>query len=36
MMYNTGDFTDFNCKRPILDMKDVAPYLNILADTDLV
>jgi hypothetical protein len=28
MMYNTGDFTDFNCKRPILDMKDVAPYLK--------
>lgn len=28
MMYNTGDFTDIHCQHPILDMRDVAPYLK--------
>ena len=31
MMYNTGDFTDFACQKPILDMADAAPYLRRLA-----
>lgn len=30
MMYNTGDFTDINCRKPILDMRDAAPYLRHL------
>ena len=32
MMYNTGDFTDIRCANPILDMKDVAPYLHRIGD----
>lgn len=31
MMYNTGDFTDISCGKPILDMRDAAPYLRHLA-----
>lgn len=31
MVYNTGDATDINCQKPILDMRDVAPYLSGLA-----
>ena len=31
MMYNTGDFTDIACQKPILDMADAAPYLRRLA-----
>lgn len=31
MMYNTGDFTDIACQKPILDMRDAAPYLRSLA-----
>ena len=31
MMYNTGDFTDITCQKPILDMADAAPYLRRLA-----
>lgn len=31
MMYNTGDFTDLRCEKPILDMRDAAPYLRHLA-----
>lgn len=31
MMYNTGDFTDLRCEKPILDMADAAPYLRHLA-----
>ena len=31
MMYNTGDFTDITCQKPILDMADAAPYLRHLA-----
>lgn len=27
MLYNTGDFTRLDCTKPILDMRDVAPYL---------
>lgn len=30
MMYNTGDFTDIGCKKPILDMRDAAPYMHRL------
>lgn len=30
MMYNTGDFTDLNCQKPILDMRDAAPYMRHL------
>lgn len=30
MMYNTGDFTDITCQKPILDMADAAPYLRHL------
>ncbi len=30
MMYNTGDFTKLSCERPILDMRDVRPYLPAL------
>lgn len=35
MMYNTGDFTDLACEKPILDMHDAAPYLRHLDDYDL-
>lgn len=35
MMYNTGDFTDIHCEHPILDMKDVMPYLKYLKDYSL-
>lgn len=35
MMYNTGDFTDISCQKPILDMRDAAPYLRHLADYGL-
>lgn len=30
MMYNTGDFTDIECHKPILDTHDAAPYLRHL------
>ena len=30
MMYNTGDFTLLSCEHPILDMRDVKPYLPAL------
>ena len=30
MMYNTGDFTDLKCEKPILDMRDAAPYLRYI------
>lgn len=32
MMYNTGDVADSHCRKPILDMKDAAPYLGYLHD----
>lgn len=35
MMYNTGDFTDINCHKPILDISDVAPYVSGIADYKL-
>lgn len=35
MMYNTGDFTDLSCEKPILDMNDAAPYIKNLADFKL-
>lgn len=35
MMYNTGDFTDITCQKPILDMADAAPYLRHLAGCKL-
>lgn len=31
MMYNTGDATNIKCHKPILDMRDAAPYLQYLA-----
>ena len=31
MMYNTGDFTDINCQKPILDTEVAAPYLKNLS-----
>ena len=31
MMYNTGDATNIQCHKPILDMRDAAPYLQHLA-----
>ena len=31
MMYNTGDFTDLRCEHPILDLRDVVPYLKYLS-----
>ena len=31
MMYNTGDFTDLRCEHPILDLRDVVPYLKHLS-----
>lgn len=30
MVYNTGDITDLNCRKPILDLRDVKPYLRYL------
>ena len=30
MLYNTGDFRDIQCEKPILDNKDVKPYLRFL------
>ena len=30
MMYNTGNVADINCHKPILDMRDAAPYLKHL------
>ena len=35
MLYNTGDFTQLTCHKPILDMRDVAPYLPQLSRYDL-
>ena len=35
MMYNTGNITKFEGSNPILDMKDVKPYLRYLPDYDL-
>lgn len=35
MVYNTGDFTDINKEKPILDPEDVAPYLKHLEDYPL-
>ena len=35
MIYNTGDPNKFNERNPILDMRDVQPYLRYVADYDL-
>lgn len=35
MMYNTGDATNIKCHKPILDMRDAAPYLQYLAKYQL-
>lgn len=35
MMYNTGDVTDFNCRKPILDMADAGPFMRHLDDYEL-
>lgn len=35
MMYNTGNFTDINCHKPILDINDAAPYLRSIAGYQL-
>lgn len=35
MMYNTGDHTDLNCEKPILDVKTALPYLPQLASYKL-
>ncbi len=35
MMYNTGDAKQLKCQKPILDMKDVAPYIQHLSDYPL-
>lgn len=35
MMYNTGDVTDFNCRKPILDMADAGPYMRYLDGYEL-
>ena len=35
MIYNTGDPNKFNERNPILDMRDVHPYLRYLADYEL-
>ena len=35
MMYNTGDAKQLKCQKPILDMKDVAPYIQHLASYPL-
>ncbi|MBQ6202788.1 MAG: hypothetical protein IJK46_01680 [Prevotella sp.] len=31
MMYNTGDFTDLNCQKPILDTEVAVPYMKYLS-----
>jgi hypothetical protein len=36
MIYNTGDPNKFNERNPILDMRDVEPYLRYLADYELL
>ncbi|MCF0202557.1 MAG: hypothetical protein HUK08_04255 [Bacteroidaceae bacterium] len=35
MAYNTGDFRKLSVEKPILDIRDVLPYLKNLADYDL-
>lgn len=35
MMYNTGDVTDFNCRKPILDMADAGPFMRYLDGYEL-
>lgn len=35
MVYNTGDVKDIKCENPILQLKDVAPYLKYLTDYSL-
>ena len=35
MMYNTGDVKQLSCHKPILDMKDVAPYIQHLGSYPL-
>ena len=35
MVYNTGDFTRRSCEHPILDMRDINPYLDYLSDYSL-
>ena len=35
MVYNTGDFTRLDCRKPILDINDVKPYLRYLHDYHL-
>ncbi len=35
MMYNTGDAKQLKCQKPILDMKDVAPYIQHLTNYPL-
>lgn len=35
MMYNTGNVADLDCHKPILDMRDAAPYLSHLNDYKL-
>ena len=35
MVYNTGDFTDLHCEKPILDVQAVGPYLKDLASYPL-
>lgn len=35
MVYNTGDFTDLEKEKPILDLNDIKPYLSSLKDYDL-
>lgn len=35
MVYNTGDVTDRSCRNPILDLRDVTPYLSYLDDYKL-
>ena len=35
MMYNTGDFTDIDCQKPILDTEVAVPYLKNLSDYPL-
>ena len=35
MMYNTGDVKQLSCQKPILDMKDVAPYIQHLGSYPL-
>ena len=35
MMYNTGDFTKLDCQKPILDTKDVLPYIKGISNYKL-